>query len=60
MVWQPIVSHYIQGISTSDYGRKKRMEEERDRAIELLCSIKNEKLMKYIVSFISEAIKLWG
>lgn len=39
---------------------EKRMEEERDRAIELLCSIKNEKLMKYIASFIQEAIKLWG
>ena len=41
-------------------GGKKRMEEERDKAIELLCSINNEKLMKYIKYFIEEAIKLWG
>ena len=35
------------------------MEEERDKAIELICTIKNEKLMKYILAFIKEAIRLW-
>ena len=40
--------------------RIKRMEEERDKVIELLFTVKNEKLMNYILSFIKEAIKLWG
>ena len=36
------------------------MEEERDKIIELLFQIKNERLISYLLSFIQEAIKLWG
>ena len=39
---------------------EKRMEESRDKAIELLFTIKNEKLMQYISAFIEQAIKIWG
>lgn len=36
------------------------MEEKRDEVIELLFTVKNERLMNYLLAFIKEAIKLWG
>lgn len=36
------------------------MEEEYEEVVELLRGIKNKDLLKYILSFIKEAIKLWG
>lgn len=36
------------------------MKEEYEEVVELLRGIENKDLLKYIVSFIREAIKLWG
>lgn len=36
------------------------MEEEYEEVLKLLRSIENKDLLKYILSFIKEAIKLWG
>ena len=36
------------------------MEEEYEEVVELLKGIENRDLLKYILSFIKEAIKLWG
>lgn len=36
------------------------MKEEYEEVVELLRGIENKDLLKYILSFIKEAIKLWG
>lgn len=36
------------------------MEEEYEEVVKLLRNIENKDLLKYILSFIKEAIKLWG
>lgn len=36
------------------------MEEERNEVIELLFTVKNEKLIKFLLEFIKEAIRIWG
>lgn len=36
------------------------MEEERNEVIELLFTVKNEKLINYLLAFIKEAIRIWG
>ena len=36
------------------------MKEEYEEVVKLLKSIENRDLLKYILSFIREAIKLWG
>ena len=36
------------------------MEEEYEEVVELLKGIENRDLLKYILSFIKEAIKFWG